>query len=264
MRARILDLTSSRSGWAAALGLACLATSGAGCGILVKRDISAVKPGVVVFDDMCGLQDYFDGLHDSTIAPPREISGKDMSTDGSKAVGGTARYRFETEFQLHHLRKLLTENWGRLPEAVSKAPALDLEVRWSEKAGVKRVVTTEPALLRADDKRWDLPYHVCLSDLMFGEELYTTRRAVLELPPPPPSPFSKKKPALPPVVAVAPATAPAAPAAATTTPAPSATPAPDASSPVATAPAPAPAVETTPAPAAQPTGTTAAEAPARR
>ncbi len=42
-------------------------------------------------------------------------------------------------------------------------------------------------------KSWDLPYHVCLSDLLFGEELYDTRRAFLQLPPPPPNPFIKGK-----------------------------------------------------------------------
>ncbi len=166
----------------------------AACGVTVKRDISATKPGVVVFDDMCELQSYFDALHDSTIAPPREVFGQDLSSDDKgRAVGGRTRMRFDTEFQLHHFRKLLTTNWGGLPEEVQKASALELEVRWSEKAGVKRVVTTEAAVLGADAKSFDLPYHVCLSDFLFGEELYRTRRTVLSLPPPAPSQFSKRK-----------------------------------------------------------------------
>ncbi|HEY0710061.1 MAG TPA: hypothetical protein VGG33_24835, partial [Polyangia bacterium] len=37
-----------------------------GCGITVKRDLSATQPGAVVYDDLCELQDYFDALHDTT------------------------------------------------------------------------------------------------------------------------------------------------------------------------------------------------------
>ncbi|HEY0708273.1 MAG TPA: hypothetical protein VGG33_15820, partial [Polyangia bacterium] len=180
-----------------------------GCGITVKRDLSATQPGAVVYDDMCELQPYFDALHDTTIAPPREIEGQDLEmADGTtRATGGRARYRFETEFQLHHFRQLLAKNWGSLPEEVSKAPALELQVRWSEKASVKRVITTEPAVLGAGGKDYELPYHVCLSDILFGEDLYKTRRTVLNLPPPPPSRFSKKAKA-PPVVAESAATTP--------------------------------------------------------
>jgi hypothetical protein len=195
-----------RAGSVAVVGVGMLS---AGCGLTVQRDLSSVKPGVVVYDDMCDLQSYFDALHDSTIQPPQEVFAQDLSSgaDG-RATGGKARYRFSTDFQLHHVRKLLASNWSGLPEDVAKAPAVDLEVRWSEKAGVKRVVSTEDATLGAGDKSWNLPYHVCLSDLLFGESLYNTRRSVLNLPAPPRSPYSKLKPGEPdPRTAAAAATA---------------------------------------------------------
>jgi hypothetical protein len=249
---------SGFSRWAAGLGLGVLLVQASACGMTVKRDLSASKPGVVVFDDMCGLQNYFDALHDSTIATPREVFAQDLADENGKAAGGTARYRFETEFQLHHLRQLLTTNWGGLPDEVGKASALDLEVRWSEKATVKRVVTNETAVLAAGEKKWDLPYHVCLSDLLFGEQLYNTRRTVLQLPPPPRSPFSKKPAGAPkaatdgtPVVALAPAEAPAPAAAATEAP----TPAPTLVPAAAMTPAPVATPETPPAPGAEPAST---------
>lgn len=173
----------------------CLAVAGsAACASpTVTRDLKTTKPGTVVFDDMCGLQAYFDDLTDSTIAKPRELFSQDIGkVDSEKALGGTARYRFETEFQLVHLRQLLQANWDHLPSELAKASAVDLEVHWAEKAGVKRVVTTEDATLAIDNKSWSLPYQVCLSDLLFGEQLYETRRTVLRLPPPPPSRFSKR------------------------------------------------------------------------
>jgi hypothetical protein len=188
-----------------ALGLGLLVFP-VGCGsLMVKRDFSATKPGVVVYDDMCGLQDYFDGMKDSTIATPREVFAQDLLADGTgQAVGGRARFRYDSEFQLHHMRTMLAANWGNVPEEVRNADAVELEVRWSKRAGVKRVITEEPAVLAVGKKTWELPYQACLSDFVYGEELYNTRRVVLQLPPPPRSQFSKREAEKPaPVVVMA-------------------------------------------------------------
>jgi hypothetical protein len=172
----------------AAFAAAALTTSG--CGVTVQRDLSTAKASEVVFDDMCGLQDYFDGLKDTTLTPPAEAFAQDMTNDKGTA-GGRTRFVFASEFQLHHLKKVLTENWKRLPEGVPDAKQIEVEVRWSEKAGLKRVVTNEEAILQVGEKQVFLPYHVCLSDLLFGESLYDTRRAFLGLPAAAPSPFAK-------------------------------------------------------------------------
>jgi hypothetical protein len=159
----------------------------------IKRDLSGVKPPEVVFDDRCGLQEYFDALAaSSALAPPAEVSGQGVGTNSDgEALGGTARFVFASEFQIHYLRRLLDENWKRVPPALMSAERVELEVRWSQKAGVRRVVTTEGASIATADDSWYLPYHVCLSDLLFGEDLYKTRRAFLQLPPAKPSRFIK-------------------------------------------------------------------------
>ena len=167
------------------------ATLTAGCGVTVQRDLSTTKASEVVFDDMCGLQDYFDGLKDTSLSPPAEAFAQDMTNDKGTAAGGRTRFVFASEFQLHHLKKVLAENWKRLPEGVPAAQKIEIEVRWSEKAGLKRVVTNEEAILQVGDQQLFLPYHVCLSDMLFGESLYDTRRAFLGLPAPIPSPFAK-------------------------------------------------------------------------
>ena len=244
-------MTGSKGSLWGAIGLGCLILP-MGCGsLMVKRDMSATKPGTVVYDDLCGLQDYFDGMKDSTIATPREVFAQDLLSDeNGQAVGGSARFRYDTDFQLHHVRKLLTSNWANVPEAVGNAPAVELEVRWSKRAGVKRVITEEAAALIVANKRWELPYQACLSDFVFGEDLYNTRRVVLQLPPPPRSPFSKRaaeKAAAPVQMAVAaPAAAPVAPAA--TTPAPATAPA----APGSVTPAPAAELVPPPAPSVEP------------
>lgn len=163
-----------------------------GCaGVSVRRDLSETNPSDVVFNDLCGLQEYFDALKDSTLAPPPETFARDVtSDDGMQALGGRKRFRFENEFQLHYLRQVLENNWQEVPIEIAKASRVELEVTWSQKAGIPRVVTDEEALMSVGPKTWALPYHVCLSDLLFGEPLYDSRRAMLNLPDPIPSRFS--------------------------------------------------------------------------
>jgi hypothetical protein len=185
--------------------------AGAGCaGVAVKRDLSSVKPTEVVFDDLCGLQEYFDALKDPSLAPPVETFARDLQVDErSRPLGGRKRFRFENEFQLHYLRKVLDGNWSSVPMEIAKASKIELEVSWSEKAGVARVVTDEEALLAIGPQTWALPYHVCLSDLLFGESLYDSRRAMLQLPDAVRSPFSTASTTARPVATTAPLPAPA-------------------------------------------------------
>jgi hypothetical protein len=120
----------------------------AGCGLSVKRDLSLVKPAEVVFDDMCGLQEYFDALKDTSQTAPTEVFARDITRDEtSKPLGGRKRFKFDNEFQLKALRKVLSDNWNKIPDEVDRASIVELEVSWADKAGVARVVTTEEALL---------------------------------------------------------------------------------------------------------------------
>ncbi len=159
----------------------------------MKRDLSEVPPSEVVFDDLCGLQEYFDALKDESLAPPTETFANDIGDEKSAARGGRKRFRFENDFQLHYLRRLLDSNWKAVPMEVAKASIVEVEVAWSQKAGVARVATTEEAFLTVGPKTWALPYHVCLSDFLFGETLYDTRRAMLQLPGPDRNRFSSNQ-----------------------------------------------------------------------
>ena len=154
------------------------------CSIAIRRDLSTVQPGQVGFDDMCGLQEYFDALEIRTSPPPRVVSALDLEgTAGGKPVrGGKERFAFENDFQLKHVRRVLNENWRRLPETVETAPKIEIEVKWSEKAGSKRVLTDQDAELTVGAENFSLPYHVCLSELLYGEPLYRQRRVMWGLP----------------------------------------------------------------------------------
>jgi hypothetical protein len=156
-----------------------------GCSIAIRRDLSAVPPGQVGFDDMCGLQEYFDALELKTSPPPRVVSALDLEgggADGKRIRGGKERFAFEGDFLLKHLRHVLEENWRRLPDSVASANKIEIEVKWSEKAGTKRVITTEEAEMEVGGETVALPYHICLSELLYGEPLYRQRRTIWKLP----------------------------------------------------------------------------------
>src|SRR4051812_17241546 len=51
---------------------------GFGCGIAIKRDLTAIPVGQIGFEDACGLQQYFDTLDAKRVAPPRVVSGNEL------------------------------------------------------------------------------------------------------------------------------------------------------------------------------------------
>jgi hypothetical protein len=158
---------------------------GLGCGIAIRRDLSAVPPGQVGFDDMCGLQPYFDAIEIRTSPSPRVVSALDLegASSGGKALrGGRERFAFENDFQLKHLKRVLNDNWRRLPEQIAKANEIEIEVKWAEKAGTKRVITEEDSEIAVGGESWSLPYHPCLSEILYGEPLYRQRRQMWGLP----------------------------------------------------------------------------------
>jgi hypothetical protein len=157
-----------------------VSVAAAACGISVRRDLSAIPAGQIGFDDVCGLQDYFDGIAIRGAPPPALVSasGLEGSSGGKPIRGGRDRYAFRGDFQLRHLRRVLGENWQGLPPELARADKVELEVRWSEKAGVRRVVTDQDATLAIGARTFALPYQVCLSELVYGEPLYRQRRAL--------------------------------------------------------------------------------------
>jgi hypothetical protein len=156
------------------------------CGIAIKKDLSKVPQGQVGFDDLCGLQEYFDSLEAHVASEPQLETALDLEGgDGVKTIrGGKARLAFQGSFLLKNLRRVLNDNWQRLPESLATAEKVEIEVRWAERAGVKRVVTDQPAELIINNDSYDLPYHVCLSELLYGAPLYKQRQLLWGLPNP--------------------------------------------------------------------------------
>jgi hypothetical protein len=161
-----------------------LALAGAvGCGIGIGRDLGHMTPQAVIYDDVCKVQDYYDAVALGQERPPSVVSATDISKGTDNAIGGLTTFSFDSDSQLRLVRRVLTENWSKLPEKLTKASRIQLQVKWAEKAGVRRVVTTEDAQITYDNTTTYLPYHICLSEMLFGAPLYRTRRDLLGLPP---------------------------------------------------------------------------------
>jgi hypothetical protein len=168
------------------MGAVVASTAALACSIAVRRDFATVAPGTVGYDDMCSLQEYFDTIEAKGAEPPTLVNSVDLEAQNTlKPVrGGRARFAFEGDFQLKHLRRMLNENWRRLPDELASAQRIDVEVKWTERAGAKRVVTDEDAELAVGPQSWSLPYQICLSELLYGEPLYRQRRLMWGLPMP--------------------------------------------------------------------------------
>lgn len=154
-----------------------------GCGIGIGHDLSQMTPQAVIYDDVCKVQDYFDAVAIGQEKPITVVSTSEVSKGNDNALGGITTFAFESDPHLRLVRRVLTENWSKLPEKLMKAQKVELRVKWAEKAGVRRVVTTEDAQITFDGNNAFLPYHICLSELLFGAPLYRTRRDLLGLPP---------------------------------------------------------------------------------
>jgi hypothetical protein len=74
---------------------------------------------------------------------------------------------------------VLDENWKDLPSRLRVAHQIQINVNWSERAGLRRVANNSDPELVVDGIATSLPYHVCLSELLFGEPLYRQRRELL-------------------------------------------------------------------------------------
>jgi hypothetical protein len=80
------------------------------------------------------------------------------------------------DFQLKHLRRVLNENWRRLPESVeSRRQDRDRGQVVGEGRGEARG-HGRGAEMTIGTETFSLPYHVCLSELIYGEPLYRQRR----------------------------------------------------------------------------------------
>ena len=127
---------------------------------------------------MCGLQDYFDTLEAKLAEPPTLVSAVDIENQAERRACRAARTasRSRPSSSSSSCAACSTRTGSACPSRWPRPSRIDIEVHWSEKAGVQRVVTDSDAELIVGRESFALPYQVCLSELLFGAPLYRQRR----------------------------------------------------------------------------------------
>jgi hypothetical protein len=167
--------------------LSVVVVTAAACGISIRRDLSAIAPGRIGYNDLCDLQRYFDEMETPRAAGKGPRLVLSVGAESSPGVsGGRDMWSFQSRFSVRQLKKLLRRNWSGLPQEIWRARRVRIEVEWVNRAGIQRVVTGKPARLIVGGSDYALPPHPCLSDLLYGAALYRARRETLGLPPPMP------------------------------------------------------------------------------
>jgi hypothetical protein len=167
------------------VGIIVLCALAAACGIGIRRDLSGMRPGRITYDDLCGLQPYFDALEQPRNAGKGPKLLLSIGAEGRSGVsGGRDLWSFQTKLAVKHLKRVLKRNWSSLPEELWRARRVRIQVEWVNRAGIQRVVTGKDAELIIRGESYALPPHPCLSDLLYGAALYRERRETLGLPSP--------------------------------------------------------------------------------
>jgi hypothetical protein len=156
------------------LGLACE-------GARTKRDFKA-PAHEMTYDDACGLQDYFDERRASSIPPPKAEDESIATSEEGKAAG-EGSYKLDPMARRRFARMLREEYWGvetkYLQSIESGEGDVLVHVRWWDAGGIRRLhpdakitVTTSAGII-------ELPPNMCITDLLFGDEVYAKRAAYL-------------------------------------------------------------------------------------
>lgn len=157
----------------------------AACGISIRRDLSAIPPGRIGYNDMCGLQGYFDSLETPRGAGKGPRLVLSVGAEAGRGIsGGRDVWSISSRLAVRQLRKLLRKNWSGLPQPLWRARRIRLQVEWVNRAGIQRIVTGKDVELTVAGETYALPPHPCLSDFLYGAAIYRERRETLGLPPP--------------------------------------------------------------------------------
>ncbi len=189
------------------------------CSVRSRRD-PEVPGKEVTFDDSCGLQPYFDERRTANLGAPK-AADEMLATNGKGEVLGEGHYVLEDHLARTRFARLLREEFiGVSPQIVeavaSHSGQIVLKVRWWDAGKIKRIRPDDGAVLQTPKGEVELPSNMCLSDFLFGAEVYAMRARYLKnevnlatgkplVGPPEPSASASVSPSVTPVPPPAPA-----------------------------------------------------------
>jgi hypothetical protein len=176
----VLDLAATA---AIALPLACSPAP--------RRNLATIPQRQITFDDMCGLQDYFDQRNAAHAPPFRVIDEQSTTAEGTQPDEhgrmqhiqvGDGTYVITDRDARRRLRRLLRDEYVRLPRLHFGGQEGEVHVRveWWSSGQMRRLRPDRRIEVATEREVVTLPFDPCVGEFLFGAPVYALRRHVLD------------------------------------------------------------------------------------
>lgn len=154
----------------------------AACGPSTKRNARDPAPQMT-FDDACRLQEYFDERRTNMLAPPKAQDEMRATNEKGQTIG-EGSYRLDDAVARKRFARLLREEYSGVDPKIVKAVESTegevlVRVRWWDAGKVRRLRVDDEVILTTAVGTVELPANMCVSDLLFGDQIYEMRARYL-------------------------------------------------------------------------------------
>jgi hypothetical protein len=168
--------------YAASVRWACCFLILLSCGPSSKRSARDPAPQMT-FDDACGLQEYFDERRQNMLAAPRAKDEVTATNEKGQTIGEGA-YKLEDAVARKRFARLLREEYSGVDPKIIKAVASSegevlVRVRWWDAGKIRRLRVEDEVFIVTSAGSIELPANMCVSDLLFGDQIYEMRARYL-------------------------------------------------------------------------------------
>lgn len=137
----------------------------------------------MTFDDLCGLQEYFDERRTNMLAPPKALD-ETVATNDKGLTMGEGTYRLSDAVARTRFARLLRDEYSGVDPKIIKAVAasegdVTVHVKWWDSGKIRRLRTENDVVLKTSVAEVELPANMCVSDLLFGDQIYEMRARYL-------------------------------------------------------------------------------------
>jgi hypothetical protein len=153
------------------------------CGASSKRDMN-MPPREVTYADACNLQDYFDQRHNAGLVPPK-AEDEMTATNAKGQTIGEGSYVLRDPLARRRFARMLREEYtGVEPKLLTAVETGDkpvvVKVRWWDAGPIRRLRPMDDVVVRTGLGETELPANICVSDMLFGDQVYAMRARYLK------------------------------------------------------------------------------------
>jgi hypothetical protein len=174
------------------LPLALLALASTSCGPASRRDLSALPQRQITFDDLCGLQAFFDQRNATAgVRPFRALGEQSTETANTepdeqgrlrRVMVGEGTYVISQRSARRRFVQLLGEEYERVPTPLMDRHEREIRVRveWWASGQMRRLRPDREIEVSTSSGTTRLPFNPCVGEFLFGAPVYGMRRQFLD------------------------------------------------------------------------------------